>query len=249
MIASWLPLIAVPFLGWLAGAAVNFLADWLPSRGSKSPLQCTHCGAAYALWHYALWWKHCPACGQPRGKRTWIVVLLSIPATLFIWYYPPATLNFVLGYITLIYLGVVIVIDIEHRVIPTPLLLAGMILGIIVGFARNGLALTLLGGLTGLFLVYFLYLLGILFRKVWGKFKQMDSSGPALGLGDVFLSGVLGLMVGWPNIVTSLLLAILFAGAFSLAWITFMVLKRVYTPGRAFPYSPFIILVALGFIF
>ena len=137
------------------------------------------------------------------------------------------------------------VIDIEHRLIPTLLLLTGAILGGIIGFVRNGLALTLLGGLTGLFLVYLLYLLGILFRKVWVKFKGMDSSGPALGLGDVFLSGVLGLMVGWPAVFNSLFIAILSAGVFSIAYIGWMLVQKRYIPGRAFPFAPFFILGAV----
>lgn len=165
------------------------------------------------------------------------------------WYNPPSSINFFLGLVTLIYLGIVFVIDIEHKIIHTYLLFVGVILGFITGFMRNDLVLTLLGGVMGLMLVALIYLLGFVFTKLMVKWRKANLSGSALGFGDVLLSGVLGLMVGWPDVFLSLFIAVLSAGLFSGIYIIYMVLRKQYTPGTAIPYAPFLIIGAVSVLY
>jgi leader peptidase (prepilin peptidase)/N-methyltransferase len=63
----------------------------------------------------------------------------------------------------------------------------------------------------------------------------------ALGFGDVNLSGVLGLLLGWPAILVGLLLAVLLAGIVSLIYLIIMLALRRYRLFTALPYGPFLI--------
>ncbi len=58
------------------------------------------------------------------------------------------------------------------------------------------------------------------------------------------LSGLIGLVVGWPRIVVALFVGIVVAGIFSLVFILVMLIRRRYTPLQALPYGPFLILGA-----
>jgi len=60
---------------------------------------------------------------------------------------------------------------------------------------------------------------------------------------------VIGLMVGFPEIIQSLTLTIIAAGVFSLGYLLVMLLTRRYRLGTAFPYGPFILLGAMYFLY
>jgi prepilin signal peptidase PulO-like enzyme (type II secretory pathway) len=70
-----------------------------------------------------------------------------------------------------------------------------------------------------------------------------------LGFGDVILGGVLGLILGWPGILASIFLTILFAGAVSFLYIMLMVLLRRYQSNQTLPYGPFLVMGAATLIY
>ena len=67
----------------------------------------------------------------------------------------------------------------------------------------------------------------------------------ALGLGDVYVAAILGLILGWPGITAGLLGGILIGGLVSGLILVWMVLRRNYHPFLALPYAPFLIVAAL----
>ena len=76
---------------------------------------------------------------------------------------------------------------------------------------------------------------------------QGDDDEEALGGGDVFLAGVLGLMLGWPNIVLGLIYGVLVGGFVSLLAIIQLLIKRRYAENTMMtfiPYGPSLILGA-----
>jgi len=145
----------------------------------------------------------------------------------------------------LVYLAIVAVIDIEHRLILHPVSIVGAGLGLLIGIWLRGWSQTLIGGAAGFGMMLLLYYLGDWFARWLARKRGQDLEEVALGFGDVNLAGVLGLMLGWPGIVAGLLLAILLGGAVSLLIIASQVITRRYTPFTAIPYAPFLI---LGFI-
>jgi leader peptidase (prepilin peptidase) / N-methyltransferase len=71
----------------------------------------------------------------------------------------------------------------------------------------------------------------------------------ALGFGDVNLSGVLGLMLGWPLILVGLVVAVLIGGVVSLVYILIKLITRKYHAFMALPYGPFLITGAIVLIY
>jgi Flp pilus assembly protein protease CpaA len=89
-----------------------------------------------------------------------------------------------------------------------------------------------------------LYLLGILFARIIGRMRGAAIHEAAMGFGDVLLGTVIGLLVGWPAILTSFTFTILAAGVFAVIYLLVLVALRRYHLGSAFPYAPFLILGA-----
>jgi leader peptidase (prepilin peptidase)/N-methyltransferase len=94
--------------------------------------------------------------------------------------------------------------------------------------------------------MYLQYFLGAVFLRVFRRGSGLDE---ALGFGDVVLSGVLGLILGWPAILVGLLLTIFLAGAGSLIYLVAMLFVRKYRSDLSIPYGPYLVLSAVLVIF
>jgi leader peptidase (prepilin peptidase)/N-methyltransferase len=170
-------------------------------------------------------------------------------AVIWLWYQPYSVLEFLAGFLVLVYFGMVAVIDLEHRLIPHPLSLAGSILGLVFGFWQHGLILTLLGGLAGFGIMLGLFLFGELFVKIFIRRRRPDFEDTALGFGDVILGGVLGLFVGWPGIVLALITGILIGGISVLFYLIARLALGRYRSFDFVPYGPFLLSGAFFVLF
>jgi leader peptidase (prepilin peptidase)/N-methyltransferase len=233
--------ILVGLLGWAAGAVINYLADVLPYRRRLVAPFCLVCEEKFPLLNYLFFPRRCPDCGSLRRVRTWLVEIISILGTLWLWHAPPADLGFGLGLLLLVYFGVVVVIDIEYRLILHPVSLTGALLGLALGTWLHGLWATLIGGALGFGLMLAFYYLGSLFARLVSRRHAAVGPGEALGFGDVNLGGVLGLVLGWPLILPALFLSILIGGVVSLLYLMGMLVLRRYQALMAVPYGPFLV--------
>ncbi len=247
--------IVIPLLaGWISGWVVNYLADTLPATRRLSAPACAHCGRAYPLADY-LSFRACPNCGHRRGLRAWLVQLAMLAVSTYTWF-RPHSMGYGLGLLLLTYFAVVVVIDLEHRLIlhPTSMVGAGLALGI--GIWLNGPIPTVLGGLAGFAIMLALYYLGVLFsryraRRLQATGQQADGE-EALGAGDVILAGILGLVLGWPMIWFALLLGILLGGAAGILLLVGMLLRGLYGKQALMvfmPYGPYFIASAFFILF
>jgi len=259
-------ILVVPlFLGWLAGLFINYAADVLPFTRRFSHPVCTQCGTSYS-WVDYLTLRACRSCGEYRSLRTWLVQLITAAAFIYVWLFPSKALGIPLGMVVLIYFGVITVIDLEHRLILHPTSLFGAVLGFIVGTSIHsrinnngillGMGLSLLGGLFGFGVMFLLYQLGTLVARFRTRRMQVagqaDDEEEALGGGDVYLLGVLGLMLGWNIIVSALAWGVIFGGLVSFVFLLALVIQRRYTSDALMtfiPYGPFFILAASLFLF
>ena len=235
-------------LGLLAGYLVNYLSDVLPFTRSFSQPACPNCGTTIP-WREYLFLQICSSCGHKRRPRTYVVLLVYLAATVYIWLNPPTRLNFLLAYILLAYLGVVFVIDWEYRLIMHPVSITGAILGLGVGFYANGLVPTLLGGAFGFGSMLLLYYLGEVFTRYMSKRRGEVIDEVALGFGDVNLCGVTGLLLGWPVILAGILFTIFAGGIGSLLVIAYMLVRKRYNAFTPIPYAPFLIFSVLFYLF
>jgi len=250
-------------LGWLAGLFINYVSDVLPLTRRFSQPACAHCQTFFS-WKDYLTLRACRNCGKPRSLRTWLVQILSTVSFVYFWLFPSKALGIPLGMIVIIYFGIITVIDLEHRLILHSTSLAGAVLGLIVGTIIHsradgvllGVGKSLLGGLFGFGVMFLLYQFGAVVarfraRKMQAE-GQADDGEEALGGGDVYLAGVLGLMLGWPFIWDAILLGVLLGGLISLLFILAMLVRRRYASDALMtfiPYGPYFIIGAFYLLF
>lgn len=242
---SYLMPILFAALGLLGGYLVNYLADVLPQRRKLAYPVCAHCGKDYPVKRYLLEFRGiCPECKKPKKWR-WVLTLVALSAySLYTGYFPPDKLGFWLAWILAVYFSVIIVIDVEHRLILMPVIWVGFLLLGAIGLARHGWQSTLLGGVVGYGVMYGLYLLGELFSRAVAKRRGQPLDEVALGFGDVNLAGVVGLLLGFPGIAAGLMLAILLGGLGGGLVMLVMLLRKRYSAYMPIPYGPFIVLAA-----
>jgi leader peptidase (prepilin peptidase)/N-methyltransferase len=249
-------------LGWIAGLFINYVSDVLPITRRFSQPACTRCQNPFSWKDYILL-RNCQNCGKARSLRTWLVQILTVTAFVYFWLFPSERLGIPLTMVVLIYFSIITVIDLEHRLILHPTSLAGAVLGLIVGtfiYSKKytllgSLGQSLLGGLIGFGIMYLLYQLGTLVARYRARKMQAagqpDDEEEALGGGDVYLAGVLGLMLG-PAIVSALAYGILLGGLVSIIFILALLVRRRYSNDALMtfiPYGPYFILGAFYLLF
>jgi len=181
--------------------------------------------------------------------RAWLLYPIYILIGYWLWQNPSPKLGFLLSWLICLYFGVVVVIDLEHRLILHVVSLAGAILGFWAGWEQRGVLPTLFGGVAGFGMMYVIYLGGIGFLRLLSRKRQYGEIDEALGFGDVMLAGVTGLLLGWPGIVVGLALAVFLAGVVSLILLAALALRRQYRPGATIAYGPYIVASAFILIF
>ena len=239
MILEWIvPLLA----GWLSGWVVNYISDVLPITRRFSTPVCLECGAPIGAGEY-LFFRKCPN-GHARPARVWITQVISAALSLYLFFNPPLKIGYWAGLLLLTYLGIVIVIDMEHKLILHPTSIAGSILALALGLSAHGLGTTLWGGLTGLLVMLAFYYFGALFARL--RAKRMRAQGleaddeEALGQGDVILVTILGLLVGGPTLtLVMIVLSILLGGLVSFLMIVGLMLSRRYDENAMMMFIPF----------
>jgi len=233
--------------GWLAGAAGNWAADVLPRRGAEEA-PVPPAGEGFALWHYLTlpWYLLqrpgpdgplrrrgvCPHCGEHRPWRAPALELATIAAFLLAsWRFGGDALQVLVMWAFAFYLLVVLVIDFEHRRVLNVMLLPAAAVALLASFLPGppNWKQALLGGALGLGIFFLIALIGR------GK----------MGAGDVKLAGVIGLMVGFPDVVTALFIGILLGGAAALL----MLATRRAGRKSYIAYAPYLCLGALVCLF
>ncbi len=244
-------------LGWATGVAVNVVADSLPVTRRVARPACPACGAprpwpAWSAIAGALSGaRRCAYCGRRRSWRALVVELASAVGAVWLWHHDPTLAGFGQGFLVAAVLLLIGIIDLEHRLI---LHAVSFPAALLVGAAHaldpaRGVTKTLLGGAAGFVLVLGLYLLGGLFARGVARLRRRPLEEVAFGFGDVTLSAVIGLAVGWPGVVLALLLGVLAAGLFSLGYVGWMLVRRRYSAFTPIPYGPFLILGAWAVYF
>lgn len=207
-------------IGIAAGVIINTLADYLPS--SRTPL--------WPQWRTWRW-----------SERKRPLLVIGGTAVLFfllpLWLTVPANLIFNSLYIAILIL--IIVTDLEHRLIFNKVIYAGTALALVGSFFvtsdENNIKLAIVGGIVGFVIFYALY---------WFANKLYGSSSIALGLGDVKLALMLGVMVGFHRIFFTLFWGIVLGGVITLI----LLLTHRVTRQTALPYGQYLAVVGIGML-
>jgi leader peptidase (prepilin peptidase)/N-methyltransferase len=244
-------------LGWALGVVVNALADALPAHRLPGWPRCRACSAPRprvalsGLVGLLSGAGRCAYCGTARGARPPIVELVLSFGTVALGLAYPVPTRFVSALAISTVFLLIVVTDLEHRLILNAVVLPAAALFAVLGALdpARGLVKTLTGGLVGFVAFYLLYVLGGLFGRAASRLRGKPLTEVPFGFGDVSLAGLIGLVLGWPGVVVGLLLGIFAAGAFSLLYMGWMAIRRRYSAFTAFPYGPFMVLGGLAVYF
>lgn len=236
-------------VSFMIGLFVNFASDVLPfKRTLLTKPFCTKCKQTFDLFHYITFGK-CRHCGTQQNLRHVLLPILLSGILTGSFLYLANIVEWIAATLIFTFLSMIFVIDLEHRLILHPTSIFGAVLFFIIGTITNGLLKTLLGGAAGFLIMFALYYLGIIFSKWMSKRRGEEIAEVALGFGDVNLSGVVGLLLGWPGIGLCLFFAILSGGLFSGGYLLIQLIKRKYEAFTPIPYAPFIILSSIYILY
>jgi prepilin signal peptidase PulO-like enzyme (type II secretory pathway) len=239
-------------LGFVLGVVVNWLADSLPVDRHLHPIVCQECGQRrdWTAWSGLIGWitesDRCMACHHRRSWRAPVVEVAAMILSGWLFWKDPSPAVFWPGLLIGFILLLIFVIDVEHRlilhVVTGPSAIAIALVNIL--WVNKGVSKVLVGGIVGFVAVLLLYLFGAGFVMLVSRMRGDAIDEVAFGFGDVTLSGVLGLMVGYPGIILALFAGVMAGGAFSLVYMLGMKLRGRYDAFAAIPYGPFLIIGA-----
>ncbi|MBF6559344.1 MAG: prepilin peptidase [Candidatus Binataceae bacterium] len=187
-------------IGACIGSFVNVVAYRIPREISIAapPSYCPHCNqplpwrANIPIFAYLGLRGRCLMCGGPIAARYFVteIALASAALALFLTYAPAdAAARFVL--IAALY--TIALIDYDWRVIPNFITFAGIPIGIAAAWLaipEVGLRSSLIGVAVG---AGFLFLTGEAYLLIRGQ--------EGVGMGDVWLLGMVGAFIGWPGVI------------------------------------------------
>jgi len=137
------------------------------------------------------------------------------------------------------------VIDIENKIILFPLNIIGLIIGFYHGIVTNNFFVTIIGGAIGMVIYLIIFFMGVSIKWLIKNTFSQHLNGDLLGFGDVILACTIGLVVGWPIILSSLLITIFLSGLVSIFIIVTSWLRKRYQKFYSIAYSPYLIAGAI----
>jgi leader peptidase (prepilin peptidase)/N-methyltransferase len=230
-------------LGLTIGSFLNVVIVRLPLEKSIA-FPGSHCPSCQAklkwyenlpvLSYLALRGK-CRSCKSEISIRYPIVelitALLFLAAKLKFGFTP---LLFIRDFPFLAILTAVTFIDLEHRLIPDPLSLGGLIVGLATSFWVPGLGLlnSVIGASVGF---------GVFYALAWLYLRYSGRSG--LGGGDIKLLAMIGAFLGLGGVFAAILISSIFGSLVGIGWA--VVSKKEKVMSVAIPYGPFLVVGAL----
>jgi leader peptidase (prepilin peptidase)/N-methyltransferase len=238
-------------LGAAWGAVLNWFAGSIAEEGEvrlRAP-SCTKCGAkmparsVIPLLGYFMAGGRCPGCREAIPAR--VPVVEAVTAILFAALYLKYGLSWALV-ILLVYSTMLIILfvtDLEHFILPSivtyPALLLAALVALVVTLAHYSLPWALFFAGSGFVAIFNNFLLCALAGGACGAlllFLIVVLSKGGMGMGDVVLAGLLGLMVGFPLVFIALFLSILAGGIIAAA----LLISRRKKRREMIPFGPFL---------
>lgn len=220
-------------IGLLTGGVLNVLADDWPQRERPSRPHCLNCGYVYGPGGWLaigrrLWGGgQCPQCGLRTRRRP---LLVEVGTAVFFFFLPwliddPLTLIIYTFYIAILIL--VIVIDLETRLILDKVTWPGTALALAFSFILPGsnIISAFLGAVLGF----------VIFLGIYWLAKVTFGPG-AIGQGDIKLAMLLGAMLGVPDILIALMIGIFLGGIIS----AFLLATRLVKRNTYLPYGQYL---------
>lgn len=238
----------VGLLGFTTGISVNLIIEMLYIYRKFLPEEQLN-SISQGWLKYLLWPWGNSKLPITKKIRIHFVEIIFIIISLWLWYFPPIKVEFFWGFPLLIYFSIIFIIDIEYKVIFNQISIFGVVIGLSLGVYLHNFSQTALGGVFGFGIMYLMFKLGEVYIKRLSKSVGDDIDEVALGFGDVYLGGILGLILGWPGIILGLFYGVFAGGLVSLLIIVYKKIFGIYETNEAIPYAPFLILGAVSLLY
>ncbi|RCX09298.1 type 4 prepilin peptidase 1 [Anaerobacterium chartisolvens] len=233
-------------LGLAAGMLINACICRIPFGKPlfKLPLSCAECGAALGLTEripvlgYIVLKGKYRCCGKGISLRYSIVELLTAVVFLILLKRFSVSAELLAAVFLMSILIAVFFIDIDHRIIPDSLVVAGIAGGLVLAaynaftgapvFGEGFWGGRLLGLLPGTGVFFLVALIGMLIYK----------TEDAMGMGDVKLFAPIGIFLGWRLCIVAVMLTVILSGITGIVLIVLRLKERKDT----IPFGPFIVI-------
>jgi leader peptidase (prepilin peptidase)/N-methyltransferase len=230
--------VSLALLGLLVGGLVNQLGSDLPVRRTLTRPHCPYCGRERRWWQwlalpaYLIARPGCPSCGAPIGLRHPLVEIGLMVTYSYLWIVLGPSVKLALYLLYSAIFALVLITDLEHRLILNVVMYPAILLAIAAGFFAPDM--TWWSALTGGAIGFAFFLVAALVGNAF------FGSG-ALGGGDVKLATFVGLITGFPLVIEALVLALITGAGVSLL----LLITRVRGLRDYIPYGPFLITGAI----
>ncbi|MFL2651287.1 MAG: prepilin peptidase [Anaerolineales bacterium] len=237
-------------LGVMIGALVNYLADQLPLKKRLSYPHCSHC---FKLLEPAMWFASISfivgscKCGNKISLRSILLEPFFAILLPLIDGFTPTNPHFVITTLLLACFFLIIVIDIEHKLILNSAIIPTAFIALAYSMQTNNqdILIILASGIAGYLLMLLVFYGGKLYWKLSLKNKGLSSDFVVFGMGDVKLGGLIGLATGWSGLPQAIAVSFISSGIVAIA----IRISNKYKPFTMLPFSPFLILGALIVLF
>lgn len=199
-------------VGWIGGGLVNWAADILPGIGTQALTSAPRP-------HWSYYWA---PIGAAPGRRHLPIIIVSIVLAVMMAWHWGWNLTLAVAWLYGFFLLAVIVIDLEHHCVLNVMLAPAAAVAAIFSLlpVTPDPLNALLGGVVG-----------------FGVFLLLAIIGRgALGMGDVKLAGVIGLMTGYPGVLVALIIGALAGASAALL----LLIMRKATRKTAIAYAPYL---------
>lgn len=222
---------ALALAGAGAGRVLNLLITWLPGASAHPLSSCPTCGLASSWrdWVPFLTFVRagglCRVCGTPLPRRTVAVEMASAALLPYLFWHFGASLQAGIAALYTALFIVIFAVDLEHRIVPNRLIFPALVVAPPTAWL-SGLSLPSI--LAGGALAFGLLLLSSLLYP------------GGVGGGDVKLAALIGLITGYPGVITAMLGFALLAGAVA----AFLLVTGRKGRRDYIPYAPFMVVGA-----
>ena len=211
-----IPSLFVFIFGAVIGSFLNVLIYRLPRKISIiAPHSfCPNCRKPIRWYEnipiisYVILRGRCANCQKPISLRYPIVE--TVTGLLFIYAFSRYNLDFEFFFIAFFFCAMIVVafIDFSFQVIPDIISMPGIVFGIIYQIIKGEFLISLVGMLFGGGLI-------LLIRIIGGKAYKKE----VMGMGDVYLTAMIGAFVGFPFIIPAIFIAALVGAVLGILYI------------------------------
>jgi len=167
-------------------------------------------------------------CARCRTPISWqYPAVEALTGIIFLFLFLRYGLTFDLFFFLLFFCGLIMIsgIDLTHQLIPDIISLPGIVLGIAYQLTKHNLLYGIIGAVFGGGLILMIRVLG-----GWAYKKEV------MGMGDVYLTAMIGAFVGFPNVILAIFIAAVFGAVIGIIYLS-VTRKQRETP---IPFGPFL---------